>query len=50
VRYLVVWNPIIIMATQLLLLAMGFTPEPPPDQHGVTVEVVGDGLHGHTGQ
>ena len=33
VRYLVVWNPIIIMATQALLLAMGFTPEPPPEHH-----------------
>ena len=26
VRYLVVWNPIIIMVTQAILLAMGFTP------------------------
>lgn len=41
------WNPIIIMATQFLLLAMGFTPDPPPDQPGVHVEVVGDGGEGH---
>ena len=30
VRYLVVWNPIIIMVTQAILLAMGFTPGAPP--------------------
>ena len=46
VRYLVVWNPIIIMATQALLLAMGFTPDPPPEHHPVHVEVAGEGMHG----
>ena len=46
VRYLVVWNPIIIMATQALLLAMGFTPDPPPEHHPVHGEVAGEGMHG----
>ena len=35
VRYLVVWNPIIIMVTQAILLAMGFTPGALPCAPGI---------------
>ena len=44
VRYLVVWNPVIIMITQQLLLWMGFAPHNPPphdEHHGGAA--IGDG-------